>query len=465
MSPTSTVHLLRPAPLALDAIEAERRTGGRWIGKARSVTVRGACLDSRRVSPGCIFVCIAGARADGHDFAAAAVGDGAALILASRPVPVPVPVLVVPDVARALAALAGLLRERTRGCTWIGVAGANGKTTTKELIAGALRAGTTAPVLVTQGNLNNHLGVPLTVLSLPERARYAVVELGSNHPGELAPLAAVVRPDLGCVVSIGPEHLEGFGDLAGVTREECSLFAALPAGAPCWLGAHGLAAQAAAHGTSGAALESLARQVATGRDLRISTEAPGRSDGPAEILATPAGEARLQLIGPHNRANAWLAWQVAVAAGVPGRDALLGIAAVRPVSGRLRTVAHQQHVILDDTYNANPASMEAGLIVLASRAGRRLAVLGHMGELGPAHDHGHRLVGEAVRRLGVDAIAVGPLATGIADAAGCPHAADRAAAITLARAWMAQGPGTILVKGSRSAKLEEVVAGLTGARP
>jgi UDP-N-acetylmuramoyl-tripeptide--D-alanyl-D-alanine ligase len=461
---TATVNLSRPAPFRLRAEDAERLTGGRWHGQPREATVRGAAIDSRRVSPGCLFACLPGERVDGHDFAAAAVGSGACLVLASRPVKVPAPVLVVRDVAVALGALAGEFRARTHGCTWIAVGGANGKTTTKELIAAALRAGTREPVLVTQGNLNNHLGVPLTVLSLPERARYAVIEIGTNHPGELAPLAALVRPDHACVVSIGPEHLEGFGDLAGVTREECALFAALPAGRPAFLGIHGLEAQAAAHGSSSEALLTLARSLAGGRDLVPSGLPAG------DELTTPAGSAALGLLGQHNRANAWLAWQVAVAAGIDGREALVGIAAVRASPGRMRPLRLGDHLVIDDCYNANPASMTAGLAVLATRPGRRLAVLGHMGELGAASAHGHATVGEAAARAGAALIAVGPLALPIlaafrAAGGSDGHAAtDREAAAIAAVSWMKSGgPATVLVKGSRSAHLEDALGGICEA--
>ena len=468
MNGTSTVNLQRPAPFRLRADEAEALTGGRWSGTPREVTLRGAAIDSRRVSPGCVFACLAGERADGHDFAAAAAASGASLILASHAVRVPVPVLLVKDVAQALRELATAFRARHSDVRWIGVAGANGKTTTKELIAAALRAGGSGrePVLVTSGNLNNHLGVPLTVLSLPDRARFAVIELGSNHPGELAQLCAVVRPDLGCVVSIGPEHLEGFGDLAGVAREECALFTALPAGAPAFLGTHALATQAAAYATTAEAVLAIARAAAAGRDLHLSAEPPAAA---GEALSTPAGSAQLALLGAHNRANAWLAWQVAVAAGIDGRAALHGLASVRAAPGRLRPVACAGHLLIDDSYNANPASMQAGLEVLAARPGRRLAILGHMGELGEASAHGHAQVGSLAARLGVALIAVGPLALPIhaayvaAGGSDGHHAADHAGAIRAANAWLAAGTATLLIKGSRSAHLEEVVTGVCEA--
>lgn len=453
---TATVNLSRPAPYRLRADEAERLTGGRWLGHPREATIRGAAIDSRRITPGCAFACLSGERVDGHDFAAAAVASGAALILANRAVKVPAPVLVVHNVAAALATLAADFRSRITGCTWIAVAGANGKTTTKELIAAACRAACREPVLVTSGNLNNHLGVPLTVLSLPERARYAVVEVGSNHPGELAQLAAIVRPDIACVVSIGPEHLEGFVDLAGVAREECGLFATVPAGAPALLGTHGLADEAAAQGTTADALISIATESASGRSLTLS--------------GLPDGELELGLLGDHSRANAWLALQVAVAAGVDERLARQGLAAVRATPGRLRPLHVGSHLVIDDCYNANPASMRAGLAVLAAHPGRRLAVLGHMGELGASSASGHAQVGMAAARAKAALIAVGPLALPIlaayrsAGGSDGSHAADRLIAADLIATWLRAGdPATVLVKGSRSAHLEDTLTHLCQA--
>lgn len=453
---TATVNFSRPAPFRLRAEDAERLTGGRWHHQAREATLRGAAIDSRRVTPGCLFACLSGERADGHDFAAAAVGSGAALILATRLVKVPAPVLVVRDVAAALAVLAGEFRARTQGCTWIGVAGANGKTTTKELIAAGLRAVYREPLLVTAGNLNNHLGVPLTVLSLPERARFAVVELGSNHPGELAPLAAIVRPDLACVVSIGPEHLEGFGDLAGVTREECCLFTALPSAGTAFFGTHGLAGECAEHGADPEALTAIARAAAGTRRLVCS--------------GLPTADLALDLLGDHNRANAWLALQVCLAAGADETLARQGLAAVRATPGRQRPLRVGGHLLIDDCYNANPASMRAGLAVLASQAGRKLAVLGHMGELGAASADGHAQIGAAAARAHVSLIAVGPLAQPILEAyraAGGTDgqgAADRHLAAIAAVAWLRAGPpASVLVKGSRSAHLEDTLVGMCTA--
>lgn len=462
------------AELVLDARSVERLTNGTWIGSEQQVTVRGAALDSRAVTPGCLFACLAGARVDGHDFAETAVGDGAVLVLASRLVNVPVPVVLVADVALALAALAGEFRRRyDPACIWIGICGANGKTTTKELIAAACGAAAPGRVHATRGNLNNHLGVPLTVLATPPGMRFAVIELGANHPGEVAALTAIAQPQIGVVVSIGPEHLEGFGDLMGVARAECELFSGLPAGAPALIGLGGMAEQAVAHATTMAALMGVIRTSAAGRQLTlVGGEGPGHLPvrGTAQAESSEVvlgGEAvRLPLLGRHNLANATLAYHTAVAAGIPSAVACAGLAQVRPVAGRLVPRRLGAHLILDDTYNANPASMAAGLAVLADHGGPRLAVLGGMGELGEASVAAHVDLGALAARLGLPLITIGdsarPIGDGYVSAGGTTwqHAADRTAALGLVRRALTQAPTTVLIKASRAAGLEQVVRGL-----
>ena len=471
----------RPAPFVLGKVDAERLTGGTWNGATSEVVLRGASIDSRAVTPGCLFACLVGERVDGHDFAETAVGDGAALVLANRAVSVPVPVLVVRDVAAALAVLATEFRRRyAPSCTWIGIGGANGKTTTKELLAAAcaIRVGE-AQVHATRGNLNNHLGVPLTVLATPADIRFAVIELGANHPGEVTALAAIAQPQVGVITSIGPEHLEGFGDLAGVCRSECELFAALPIGAPAFIGLGGMATHARDHGIGFDGLLAIVRAAAAGRQLTLigddvaeAVPVRGRCDPDGIELMVDQGVSRIHLLGHHNLANATLAFHAAVAAGVDARQALAGLARVRPVAGRLVPRRIGAHLILDDTYNANPASMLAGLAVLAGYVGERLAVLGHMGELGAASVDGHARVGAEAARLGLPLIAVGPLAVDIiagyraAGGSACQVAATRDEALALVRQRLAISPVTVLVKASRSAGLEQLVKALeAGAAP
>lgn len=478
---SSVTHLratVQPAPFQVSAAEAEAITGGHWHGADQLVVLHGAAIDSRAVTPGCLFACIRGERVDGHDFAASAAGDGAVLIVATRQLAlsVAIPVLVVADVALALQALATLFRACHHQARWIAVCGANGKTTTKELLAAACAGGGDL-VHATLGNLNNHLGVPLTVLNTPAEAVYCVIEIGTNAPGEVAALAACVAPHVAVVTSIGPEHLEGFGDLVGVAREECSVFAALADDGAAFLGLHGLAGHTDAGGI--AAIAQLARTAAHGRVLTLCDDAE-TSTGCAEVavvgrtgelsvrLDTAHGSAEIGFLGVHNLANATLAFHAAVAAGVAPAAALAGLSRATPVAGRLVPRPAGIHLVLDDTYNANPASMIAGLHVLAGCPGRHLAILGPMGELGDAVAEGHRLVGATAKRLGIPLIIV----AGRGGLAGCEtffvdgygpdsiRVADREQALLVAREHLASGATTILVKGSRSQALEFVVAGL-----
>ena len=469
---TVPVLLAEPAPFLLTPVEAEALSGGVWHGPRQPVTLRGAVLDSRAVRPGCCFIALRGERVDGHDFAATAVGAGAVLVLAQRPLDLPVPVLVCPDLPAALLALAAEFRRRFTGATWIAVGGANGKTTTKDLLAAACR-GSGQPVHVTAGNLNNHLGVPITILATPAQTRFAIIEVGTNHPGEIAPLAAAVAPQVAIVTSIGPEHLEGFGDLAGVAREEATLLAALPPGAPCFAGLHGLAGHAAAHGTTVPALVALLTAPAAGRNLTLFDDAvhptghgqalTGRVASLAVRLDVSAGSAELPLPGAHNLSNATLAFHAAVAAGVAPAEALAGLSRAVPSAGRCQPKPWGQHLLIDDTYNANPASMIAGLAVLAGCPGERLAVLGRMGELGTNEAEGHRQVGAEAARLGLPLITVRApeMAAGFRAAGGqdLVEAADHAAATAAVRTRLSH-PTTILIKASRSQALERVVEAL-----
>ncbi len=471
MSGAETIIGPPPAPFTLTRAEAEAATDGVWHGDHEAVEIRGAAIDSRAVRPGMLFACLPGARVDGHDFAPVAAAAGATFFLASRPLAVRASVLVVADVIAALGAIAAVVRKRAHGTRWIGVTGSSGKTTVKELIAAACAgAGAT---WATKGNLNNHLGVPLTILNAPAGLAYAVIEMGANHQGEVAYLARIAQPEVGVITSIGPAHLEGFGGLAGVARGKSELFAALPDDGTCLIGLHGSSDQARSLGVEPADVDAIVRAAAGDRRLlRVgSAEIPvvGDSDAEGVVLRTGAGEVRLPLLGAHNLANAALAWHAAVAAGVDPRTALAGLARIAPIAGRLQPKRAGEHVVLDDTYNANPSSMIAGLRVLAGCAGRRLAVLGAMGELGADTLAGHHAVGAEAARLGLPLVTVGENARAIGDAYRAQHGADlehhdeKSAAIGAVLARLTDGPTTVLVKASRSAGLEVVADGVIAA--
>jgi len=303
---------------------------------------------------------------------------------------------------------------------------------------------------------------------------YAVIEMGANHRHEITALCAIVQPTVGVISSIGPAHLEGFVGIEGVARAKSEIFSSLPAGATAILGISGLDLVAARMGTTPARLLAPVREAAAGRRLILvgSPECPvdGQIDDEGVTLRTPLGQARLTLLGGHNLANAAVAYQAARAVGIGAGLALSGLEQAVSVPGRLCLRRAGQVRILDDSYNANPGSMIAGLQVLAQATGRRLAVLGAMGELGSDALTGHQLVGVEAARLALPLVVVGAAARAMADAyvaAGgpsCTLVPDHAAAIALILAEIRQGPLTILVKASRSSALDRVVEAVISAQ-
>ncbi|WP_421620902.1 UDP-N-acetylmuramoyl-tripeptide--D-alanyl-D-alanine ligase [Alkalilimnicola ehrlichii] len=436
--------------------EVAEWTGGTRHGDA--VTVGEVGLDSRSLAPGGLFVAMAGERVDGHDFIADAARLGAAAALVEREGEWPLPVVRVADTRAALQALGAAWRRRLAARV-VGVTGSNGKTTVKEMIAAILaRRGAT---LATRGNLNNELGVPLTLLRLDREHRYAVIEMGANAPGEIARLTAIAAPEVAVITNAGPAHLEGFGDLAGVARAKGELFQGLPdAGvavvnaddpqAPTWY-----------------ALVGDRRGLRFGRGADADVRATAETAGGHFELQIPGGRhpVRLPLPGRHNVMNALAAAAVAVALEVPLGDIVAGLEACSGVAGRLQwRTGREDCRILDDTYNANPASLQAALDVLAAEHGERWLVLGDMGELGAGAEALHAEAGEAARRAGVHRLyAVGTLAAAAARAfgEGGRHFDDRDSLLAALRAELS-GEVRVLVKGSRFMGMDRIVAGLAG---
>jgi len=425
-------------------------------------------IDSRTLAPGDLFVAIRGERFDGHDYAAAAREAGACALLVSRPLPVELPQLIVDDTLVALAQGSAAWRRQFT-LPLAGVGGSNGKTTTKELLAAILRR--RGPTLATHGNLNNHIGVPLTLFRLDPAHQAAVVEMGANHAGEIAALVEMTAPTVGLVTNAGAEHLEGFGSLEGVARAEGEMFA-------------GLAREATAVVNADDAFAALWRDMCTagrvltfGRaaaaDFRARNVSCGIERGEWTTrfdLATPDGEVpvRLALSGLHNVLNAAGAAAAAFACGAGRDDIAAGLADVRPVRGRLQLRAARHGAwIIDDSYNANPTSALAGLEVLGSVEGERWLVLGEMAELGEHATAGHVEVGRAARQHGVTQLfAVGAPTLHAVEAFGRGgHWFPDAQALTAAVSG-ALHPGVVmLVKGSRVNRLERVVEALAEPPP
>jgi UDP-N-acetylmuramoyl-tripeptide--D-alanyl-D-alanine ligase len=448
-----------------DLAELARVTGGVLHGA--DVAFGAVITDSRAIEPGSLFVALRGERFDGHQFVPEALERGAAAALVARHVSVPLPQVVVRDALEGLTAFAAGWRRDFDG-TVVGITGSNGKTTVKEMTGAILAC--EGPTLVTRGNLNNHIGVPLTLSRLEASHRYAVIEMGANHRGEIAHLAAIARPRVGLVINAGPAHLEGFGGLEGVAQGKGEMFAALGIAdtavineddrfAAFW---HGLARGAG-------------RVLTFGIHERADFSARGVSGRPADDgfatefeLITPLGRRHvtLALAGEHNVMNALAAAAAAHGAGAGLEAIVAGLGRMRAVAGRLEVKQLPGGArLIDDSYNANPASVRAGLRAMAALEGQHWLVLGEMRELGEDSSRLHAEIGEFAQQCGVARMfAVGDEARHAVEAFGM-GATWFAGVEPLAAALAAElVPGvTVLVKGSRSNRLERVAAALGAA--
>ena len=432
-------------------------TGGTLYGADRTVTE--VTSDTRKVSAGCLFIALKGERFDAHDFVGDAISAGCLALLVSKHLPVAVAQVVVPDTRIALGQIAAWVRQQSPARV-VALTGSSGKTSVKEMTAAILRE--CGETLYTAGNLNNDIGVPLTLLRLSKEHQYAVIELGANHQGEIAWTTELTRPETALVNNLAAAHLEGFGSLAGVAKAKGEIFYGLPL--------HGTAIinadsndwphwQQALHGKT---VWRFSPQQQADSDF-YATEVTFSAQGTHFQLHSPQGETAitLPLPGRHNIANALAAAALALSVGAPLTAIQQGLSTLKAVPGRLFPIAlGADQLLLDDSYNANVGSMTAAAQVLAEMPGYRVMIVGDMGELGPEAAECHRQVGEAARLAGIDKVlSVGTLSQGISDASGVgEHFADKAALSARALALLSQHSHiTVLVKGSRSAAMEQVV--------
>jgi UDP-N-acetylmuramoyl-tripeptide--D-alanyl-D-alanine ligase len=433
-------------------------THGRLLGADADVGGVVA-IDTRALQPGDLFAAFKGERVDGHDYLARAAAAGAAGALVSRKIDADLPQVLVDDVEAALGDLASAVRAQ-RHARVIGITGSNGKTTVKTLSAAILsRHGRTH---VSGGNHNNEIGLPLTLLAMPEDTEYAVLEMGAGKPGDIAYLAAIARPDIGLVNLIAPAHLERMGSVEGVAEIKGALYQALPADGVAIINADDAFA-----GFFGG-LAGARRVLRFGLEHKADVGADiveQRADGSLFVLSTPVGDAEVELAlpGRHNVANALAAASIALALEVPLDTIVAGLEQAAPVAGRLRREAMPGGwTLVDDSYNANPSSMAAAIDTLALAGGERWLVLGDMAELGPDARALHAGVGARARERGIDRLyAVGALSAAAVEAfgAGGEHFADQPALLAALQAGL-HGGVTCLVKGSHSAGMERVVAAL-----
>ncbi len=446
--------MMRPMSLAELAVPL----GGRLLGS--DCTFREVSTDSRALGRGALFVALTGERFDGHDYLAQAANAGASCAVVSRSLESTLPLLQVDDTGRALGHLGAFNRQLYRG-PLVAITGSSGKTTAKNMVSSVLsRRGRT---LATEGNFNNEIGVPLTLLRLAPGDEFAVVEMGAARAGDIAWLCELGRPSVAVLLNAMPAHLEGFGSVDDVAEAKGEIFDGLGSGDFAVINAD----------QPWAARWRERSGEATVLDFGLDAEAAVKAsairtlgvEGTTFTAHTPAGELQVQLAlpGRHNVANALAAIAVGLACGLSLAEIGEGLQAVRPASGRLlATVGPGGVTVVDDCYNANPGSVRAAIDLLAGCSGRRTLVLGAMRELGPDSALLHREVGQYARQSGIERLwGVGEELSPCVEAfgeGGCLFPDREAAVAALPGAFGADD--TVLVKGSRSAGMERLLQAL-----
>lgn len=446
--------------------DVAQATAGQLVAGDPALALAGLSIDSRSLKPGEAYVAIQGARLDGHQFIDEAVRQGAAAVIVSRLAPSEsgagtVPTVLVEDTTTALGDLARFHRQRW-GRPVIAVTGSCGKTTTKDMIAHVI--GEPGTVLKTTGTQNNHIGVPLTLLRLAPEHRYAVIELGTNHPGEIAYLTGVTEPTLALVTNVGPAHLEFFGSLLGVMQEKLSIVQALPADGTAILPGDQLDVCLEAQRFLPAGVRVVSFGAMDRCDIQaLDVQRAGSSEGMLLRLRDLAGQWLVPLPGYHNVENAIAAVAAAWALGVPLSDAKRRLADFSPPALRSEVLRGRSMTILNDCYNANPLSFARALETLRDlEAGRKVAIVGDMLELGDFADAAHQAIGRLATQLGIEAVfAVGQYAGAVARGAGDGQPRqvrtfDTVAQLLAALPRLVQAGDRILVKGSRKMNLEQV---------
>jgi UDP-N-acetylmuramoyl-tripeptide--D-alanyl-D-alanine ligase len=433
--------------------------GGKLHGTDREY--KAVSSDTRTLAGGDLFIALRGPRYNANEFVAGATTAGAAGALVDTLQPVAIPQIVVPDTQVALEKAGHAWRSQF-SIPVVGVAGSNGKTTAKEMTAAIL--GASGECLATRGNLNNHIGVPLTLFRIEAKHRFAVVEMGANAAGEVAHLVEIGRPTVGLITNAGAEHLEGFGSIEGVARAEGEMVAGLTADATAVINADDPFADMWRGSTPARVVTFGVENPADFRATDVKT-----SVGPDGFLTrfnlvSPLGQVAIELHmgGRHNVANALAAAAAATAAGAKLEHVAVGLGTVRAVAGRLQFKKTATGAwLIDDSYNANPSSMQAGIEVLAGLEGRKWLVMGDMAELGEFAESAHKEAGVFAREHGVERLfAIGQLAALAVESFG--RGGQWFPDGTALAEGLKGAPSDVrmLIKGSRVNRLERVVDAL-----
>lgn len=422
--------------------------------------------DTRTIKTGDIFLALTGDNFDGHDYLDIAIEKGAVAAIVSRPVAADIAQLVVDDTRLALGQLAAYRRQQHKDLTVIAITGSSGKTTCKEMLGSIF--GRLAPTLITRGNLNNDLGVPMMLLELSDHHRYAILELGANHIGEIAYTAEIVQPDVACILNIGTAHLGEFGSREGICQTKAEIY-------------HTLHDNQFAIVPDKDDFTNQLRRIAEKHTPNVigfgNTDVsashldvePERSEFKLHI-GSEVHDINLPLAGEHNVNNALAAAACAHALNIDISDIVVGLENARPAKGRLNSQLLGMHRLIDDTYNANPHSVRAAAKVLAAQTGTQVMVLGDIGELGEAAISEHQSLGRTIATTGINVLlCVGEYApytvAGAQEISAInAHAfADKDSLLAYLQSYLqaqqAQ-PCTVLFKGSRSMQMETLINAL-----
>ena len=446
--------------------EAQATSSNNSTDTSKSITSTRIATDTRTIKPGDIFLALTGDNFDGHDYIATAIEQGAVAAVVSRPISADIAQLVVDDTRLALGQLAAYRRQQHKNLTVIAITGSSGKTTCKEMLGSIF--GRLAPTLITRGNLNNDLGVPMMLLELSDHHRYAILELGANHIGEIAYTTEIVKPDVACILNIGTAHLGEFGSRDGICQTKAEIystltddqFAIVPDKDDFTNKLRRIAEQHTSH------VIGFGNTDVSASHLDVE---PERSEFKLHI-GNQVHDINLPLAGEHNVNNALAAAACAHALNIDISDIVVGLENARPAKGRLNSQLLGMHRLIDDTYNANPHSVRAAAKVLAAQTGTQVMVLGDIAELGEAAVSEHQSLGRTIATAGIDVLlCVGEYAPytvagaqEIADISA--HAfADKDSLLAYLQSYLqaqqAQ-PCTVLFKGSRSMEMETLINAL-----